>query len=166
MKEKHIKKIFTLIGFLLLAFVALNMNACSKDKSGAGAPNPYGPYGNWGNGQNGGSNLGQYIALSGDQKLFLDLVFSTNGQQVGAYGSLDVAAGSVGCSMPPGHYVLQTMQPGTYSNGSFYDIKLSAQANGGLEILIDGWLTDYVDINGKRHFYAYANIPGCPTAFE
>jgi hypothetical protein len=165
MKEQYIRKLFALIGFLLLAFVALNMNACSKDKN-ANANNPYGTYG-YGNGVGGGI-LGQGVGQSGDQILTLQLTFSgQNGGQAGAMGNLYVQGWSAGCALPPGNYTLQTAQPGQYYNGDFANINLVATNNQGIQItLVRGWLTNQQDSYGNRRMYVDANIPGCPTTFN
>ncbi len=167
MKQQHIKKLFTLVGFLILAFVAVNMNACSKDK---GNNHGYPGFGIPGFGVPGqGGHLGNGVAVSGDGVLTMQLTFAgQNGGQVGAMGTLWVNGQSAGCSVPPGQYVLQTIQPGYFQNGDFYQIRL--QAVGGyypLDVYIErAWFTNQYLQDGSRKMFVNANITGCPTIFN
>ena len=164
MKKHFINKLFTIAGFLLLAFVALNMNACSKDKDGGGAVNPYGQYG-YGPGV-GGSHLGNGLGVSGDGSMTLQLVFAgQNGGQAGATGTLWVQGYTAGCALYPGTYTINTVQPGRYYNGDFENMRL--MANNGIELYVQrGWLQNQQDQYGNRRMYADVNIPGCPTMFQ
>lgn len=165
MKTRLINKFFTLLGFLILAFVALNMNACSKDKNNNGHWGPW--QGVYGPGV-GGGHLGNGVGMSADGVLTLQLTFSgQNGGVAGAMGTLWVSGYSVGCSVPPGQYVLQTTQPGQYYNGDFSNIRLMATNGYVIEIYISrGWLTNQQDQYGNRRMFVEANIPGCPTNFS
>lgn len=162
MKNKLIKKIFAAVGLLVLTFVALNMNACSKDKNNN---NPYAMYG-YGNGMYGGQgNLGYFTSVSGDGMLQLRLTFGSNGSQVWANGELYVNGYSAGCSLYPGVYQIQTQSPGQYqSSGIFYSIQAVMPQNG-YSIYMDGMLKNSVDQYGNRRADINANIPGCPTNF-
>jgi hypothetical protein len=166
MKKEYVSKIFALIGFLLLAFVALNMNACGKDKTAGNNNGLYGQYGYGGGVGNG--VLGNGIGQSGDGMLTLQLTFSgQNGGMAGAMGTLFVQGGSPGCALPPGQYSLQTAQPGQYFNGDFANITLVATNNQGISIMISrGWLTNQQDQYGNRRMFADTSIPGCPTIFN
>ncbi len=163
--EKHlINKFFTLLGFLVLVFVALNMNACSKSGDKGGNPMQ------WGYGPGvGGAHLGNGVGTSGDGAMTLQLTFSgQNGGPAGAMGTLWVNGYSVGCSIPNGQYVLQTVQPGTYYNGDFQNMRLVANYGGHpIEIYIArGWLTNQQDNYGNRKMFVDAHLPGCPTMFN
>jgi hypothetical protein len=172
MKEKLFKKIFTLVGLVLLALVALNMNACSKDKN-----NNNGAYGGFGLGPGGvvpGGVLGNGIGVSSDGMLIMELTFAgQNGGQAGATGMLTVQGNSVGCAVLPGQYPLQTQVPGIYSNGDFSNIQLFTNlrdmygAVTPATITLDrGWLQNQQDSYGRHMMYVNANIPGCPTVFN
>lgn len=166
MKNEITKKVFTVVGFLILAFVAINMNACSKDKGSGGAPNdPYGTYGNYGSynyGPNGGGHLANAYGESTDMRIRLSFS-GTNGGQVGATGELWVQ-GSMACPIPSGRYSLRTVRPGLYMNGDFYQ-GITLLTNNGIEVFIRGYLRNQQEPNGDRRMTAHANIPGCPTNF-
>lgn len=168
MKKNYINKFFTILGFLLLAFLAINMNACSKEKSNNNQnPNQFG-YG-YGPGV-GGGHLGNGIGYSGDGSMVLQLTIAgQNGGQAGATGTLFVQGHSMGCALAPGNYTLQTVQPGIYYNGDFYPPQgdgFTLRANNGMEIYVEGYLTNQQDQYGNRVMFAQANIPGCPTTFN
>lgn len=172
MKRKLLNKLFALAGFLFLAMLALNMNACSKDKNNNS--NPYGQYGLYGPGiPTGGYPLANGIGVSGDGLLVMELTFGgQNGGQAGANGVLTVQGQSVGCAIAPGQYQLQTQVPGQYYNGDFSGIQLITQVMttygtpSPATITIEGWLSNQQDSYGRRHMFINANIPGCPTVFN
>lgn len=165
MKHKILKQIFTALGFLVLAFVAINMNACSKDK-GSSNPNQYDQYGYNGQynyGPNGGrGHLANAIGDSGDMTIRLS-ISGMNGGEAGATGEL-IVRGGIGCSVPPGRYGLRTVRPGIYMNGDFYQ-GFTLRASNGMEIYIQGFLRNQQDPSGARRMSAHANLPGCPTNF-
>lgn len=170
MKEKLIKKLFTLIGLILLAVVALNMNACSKDKN-----NNNGVIGGYGLGPGMvGGVLGNGIGVSSDGMLIMELTIAgQNGGQAGATGMLTVQSGSVGCAVSPGQYPLQTQVPGYYFDGDFGNIQLYTNLRDmygnftPATITLDrGWFQNQQDSYGRHKMYVNANIPGCPTVFN
>lgn len=170
---KQTKKILSIFGvFMLMAFFAVGMNACSKKKSGGGVQNNgyyYGPNGQP-YGSPGGGSLGSGGGYSPDGSSIQLTFYGQDGGQVQASGYLTISpnAYSAGCGIAPGTYTLNPGQAGSFYSGDFENITMTAQ-NGMPVVIQFGWFNNsYVTIGGYQmsRIFAVVNIPGCPTNFN
>ncbi len=161
MKENLIKKIFTVLGFLVLAFVALNMNACSKDKKNNTNPNPNGQYG-YGPGVGGGV-LANAVGSGYD----IDIRFTisgVNGGQAGATGILFVKSNTCPGLFAGQTYNLQTIAPGVYYNGDFFPTMgqgFTMRTQNGIDVYVEGFLTNQQEPDGARRMSGVVVLTGC-----
>ncbi len=172
---KQTKKILSLFGmFMLMAFFAVGMNACSKKKGGGGAVNNgyyYGPNGQPIYGTHGGGSLGSGGGYAPDGSSIELTFYGQDGGQVQASGYLSISqqAYNSGCGIAPGVYSLNPSQPGVFYSGDFENITMIAQ--NGMPVTIQfGWFNNsYVTMpSGQQmsRIFAVVNIPGCPTNFN